>query len=679
MSLEDITLPTNKSETRVSNNRRTIRSGEKGLAIKVTLVDANDQPYDLSTFDLEFNEIKDQGKIVFDSGSGDNSGSFKIVDAKGGVFTYTLAPQVYSASGRAWFVVKQGDTIIDTTKDFYFDVLQDATIHIDNDNYVSSMETELDAFKAMTQREQQNADALIKSLTDQMNQAIADGNTKEADALADAKSKLQALQDATSKLNDSWTAELGKQKQNFTDLQSQWQAQTTQINSDYQTQKKAIQDAADKQLADNKTAGQAAIDKINSDRDDAIKALNDKRDQAIATANTNFQNKLNDIQSDYNDWKTKTIADFTNKVNDLENRVTAAGTKQTELEAAIKSAQDAVANIKNVDWTKYATKDDLANYYDKATMDTKLAQAGKLKTISVNDASPVSPDENGNANLNIDYESKSDFNNKVNTDTPLFDLLSSDNDLTLSLKQKDKQLSVLRFNYDTGQPFNPNHGAGLLFGQLGMSALLAVEPSDSSAQAYIGASTDQEGNLRWLKQIAWKSDLGIHALSNDFTDFNSLRKTGNYHCFLINNWSKVQHAPAGIDKFCIVKVFDNSANGSQLLMATNQNKIFFRTWHGTTNWSSWTELSNADKVASLSDNVATDEGKISDNTKNISTNTQDISTLQGQQTQTAADVASIKKAVGSGAIAQVKQYTEEQEVQALKDSASGNVLGVFFS
>lgn len=370
MSLEDITLPTNKSETRVSNNRRTIRSGEKGLSIKVTLVDANDQPYDLSAFTLEFNEIKDQGKIVFDSGSGDNSGSFNVVDAKGGVFTYTLAPQVYSASGRAWFVIKQDDTIIDTTKDFYFDVLQDATIHIDNDNYVSSMEAELDAFKAMTQKEQQNADALIKSLTDQMNEAIADGNTKEADALADAKSKLQALQDATGKLNDDWTAELNTQKQNFTTLQSQWDSELQSIQA-----------------------------KANTDTDSAVKAINDR-----------YTNDFAKLQSDFTNWQTSTTQNYQKQVDAILAKVQQEGTEvadvQKQVDAAVTKMQDLNKQFSNIDFTQFLKPSALDNYYTKPEVDSKLSTTGAVKTVD-----KIQPDSSGN--VQTDHYTKAEVDSKV--------------------------------------------------------------------------------------------------------------------------------------------------------------------------------------------------------------------------------------------------------------------------
>lgn len=62
----------------------------------------------------------------------------------------------------------------------------------------------------------------------------------------------------------------------------------------------------------------------------------------------------------------------------------------------------AVDKIKGVDFTKYALKEDLEKFYDKTTIDEKLKNAGTLKQISVNGGTPISPDEKGVANIDID-------------------------------------------------------------------------------------------------------------------------------------------------------------------------------------------------------------------------------------------------------------------------------------
>lgn len=415
MSLEDITLPTNKSETRVSNNRRTIRSGEKGLAIKVTLVDANDQPYDLSAFTLEFNEIKDQGKIVLDDGSGDASGQFEKLDAKGGVFSYTLAPQVYSASGKCWFVLKKGDAIIDTTKDFYFDVEQEASIHIDNDNYVSSLQTEIDHFKATTQRVDEDWSSLKNTMDTGYQSRVNDFD----------------------KLKSDWQTQTAK-------IDSDAKAQLDKINADASAIAKAIQGKADKQYfdnqaradtqnTDNQTKADAQLksqnDKFNSTLDDQVKQIQTKRDAAIADVNKKFNDDMANWTSQYNEWLTDTknsyntdIASLKQTLKMVQDGINDVDTKKfpdmmakvNEVEDKIKKAQ---ANFDSIDFSSYAKK---ADVYTKTEVDKMIASAGKLKTISVNGGTPMNPDSKGNVNVAIPKVDLSQINEAFKNLTPDF-------------------------------------------------------------------------------------------------------------------------------------------------------------------------------------------------------------------------------------------------------------------
>ena len=93
---------------------------------------------------------------------------------------------------------------------------------------------------------------------------------------------------------------------------------------------------------------------------------------------------------------------------------------QDSLKADIDSAMAAVDKIQGVDFTQFAHKEDLDKFYDKATIDEKLKNAGTLKQISVNGGKPISPDDKGVANIDIDsidlsnYETKEDANTAHN-------------------------------------------------------------------------------------------------------------------------------------------------------------------------------------------------------------------------------------------------------------------------
>lgn len=381
MSLALITLPTNKSISTVSDHVRKIGQGEKGQKLDVIVTDANGSGYDLTDRVITFSENKESGKIVSDN----EDTHFNITDAKAGRFTYTLADAIYAASGVAWFDISSKDgTVIDTTKSFNIDVIQDETIHVNNDNYVSSLAALETHYKGVIQKAEQDTTSLINQLKEQVSQAVAAGNTN-----------IQAVIDKANQLIADWKTELGNQQQKITDLQNAWKTQTEQINADYQTQKKSIKSDADAAIAKIDTDKQTALNKCNAD----------------------FQNKLASIQSDYNAWKATTIEDFQKQLDKLAAELQEDEKAQTSLKEAIDSANKAIEKIQDVDFTKFAHLTDLENYYDKATMDQKLAQAGKLKQISINGGTPVGPDTNGTAKLTIPQPDLSDYETKADAKT----------------------------------------------------------------------------------------------------------------------------------------------------------------------------------------------------------------------------------------------------------------------
>ena len=334
MSLALITLPTNKSISTVSDHVRKIGQGEKGQKLDVIITDANGSGYDLTDRIITFSENKESGKIVSDN----ETAHFNVTDEKAGRFTYTLADAVYAASGIAWFDIssKDGD-VIDTTKSFNIEVIQDETIHVNNDNYVSSLTALETHYKAVIQKTEDDRDALFKKWQADIDQLIKNGNTN-----------IQTVIDSANQLINNWKNELSNTQQSLTKLQTDWKNQTEQINADYNAQKKAIQSAADNQLSANKAASDKAIAHINTDKQAAIKQ-----------ANTDFQNKLASIQSDYNSWKTSTIADFQKQLDKLVNELQNDEKTQADLKEAIDAANKAIANINNIDFTKYAKKEDL--------------------------------------------------------------------------------------------------------------------------------------------------------------------------------------------------------------------------------------------------------------------------------------------------------------------------------
>ena len=334
MSLAVINLATNKTESIVSDHVRKIGQGEKGLTLEVIVMDADSSGYDLTDKIITFSENKVGGKIVVDS----DKENFERLNDKAGRFRYKLADAVYAASGEAWFSIStpSGD-VIDTTKSFNIDVIEDATIHINNDNYVSTLTALEIHYKSIIQRTEDDNAALIAKFNQEFQNAVDTGN-----------SNIQKVIDSANQLISNWNSQISNEHQAFEKLQSDWQTQTDQINADYESQKKAIQKDADSQLADNKKAADDAIAKIESDKQTAI-------DQA----NTDFKTKLESIQNDYNSWKTTTIADFKKQLDQLKQELKDDEDAQNSIRDAIKAANNAISKINDVNFDLYVKKDDL--------------------------------------------------------------------------------------------------------------------------------------------------------------------------------------------------------------------------------------------------------------------------------------------------------------------------------
>lgn len=384
MSLAQIMLTTNKTTSNVGDYVRKIGQEERGQVLPVIVVDATGTPYDLSDKKIVFSESKDSGKYVVDDGKDSRSGKFTLTDSKNGEFSYTLQEQVYPESGTAWFDIVSADgTVLDTTVSFRFVVIPAPTLHVNDDNYSSTLKALQAHYQGVIKNTETQTQNLINSLTDKIDQAISNGQRDVANELSDARAKLQSIQDQENKLIASWTTELNTQKQNFATLQSQWQEQSKSISDDYaskkakiesdaQSQHNDIQAAADQQLKNNQSANDAEIAKIESEtktkldevekaKNDAIAELTAQRDAQLKAAKDAYDKQRNDQQTDYESWKTTTLANFNELVEPLKTEITTDRQDLNDISDQIAATKKEMANLSSqldsIDVTRFVTGD----------------------------------------------------------------------------------------------------------------------------------------------------------------------------------------------------------------------------------------------------------------------------------------------------------------------------------
>ena len=410
MSLAQIVLTTNKTTSNVGDYVRKIGQGERGQILPVVITGANGEAYDLSDKNLVFSENKDSGKYVVDDGKDSRSGKFILTDPKNGKFSYTLQEQVYPESGTAWFdVVSEDGTVLDTTVSFRFVVIPAPTLHVNDDNYSSTLEALQAHYQGVIKNTEVQTQNLIDSLTDKINQAISNGQRDVANELTDMRNQLQALHNQENSLIQNWTSEFNARKADFDKLKADWQAQSktisdsyaskiAEINSQTQSQHDQIQAKADQQLKNNQSANDAEIAKIKSDaqaqhdqiekaKTAAIAAVNSQRDAAISKANADFKAKIDAFQKDYDAWKSTTLADFTKQLADIKTNISNDQSTLKDFDKQLDYTKEKLTamtkQLDSLDFTKFVTGDQFKEAMSKKASGLKIMGLGGEYVMAV--------------------------------------------------------------------------------------------------------------------------------------------------------------------------------------------------------------------------------------------------------------------------------------------------------
>ena len=410
MSLAQIMLTTNKTTSNVGDYVRKIGQEERGQVLPVIVVDATGTPYDLSDKKIVFSESKDSGKYVVDDGKDSRSGKFTLTDSKNGKFSYTLQEQVYPESGTAWFDIVSADgTVLDTTVSFRFVVIPAPTLHVNDDNYSSTLKALQAHYQGVIKNTETQTQQLINSLNDKINQAISNGQRDVANELTDMRNQLQALHNQENGLIQSWTNDFNARKADFDKLKADWQSQSKSISDDYaskkakiesdaQSQHDQIQTAADQQLQANQSASDSELAKIKSDaqaqhdqiekaKNDAIAEIASQRDAAINQANSDFKAKIDALQKDYDVWKSTTLADFTKQLADIKTNISNDQSTLSDFDKKLdytKQELEAMTKqLDSLDFTKFVTGDQFKDAMAKKANGLKVMGLGGEYVMAV--------------------------------------------------------------------------------------------------------------------------------------------------------------------------------------------------------------------------------------------------------------------------------------------------------
>lgn len=361
---------------------------ELGKTVEITVTESDGTPYDLTDKDITFIEkFSNTGKgMIIDNGTASESGKF-IRDADSdtqGKFKYIFQKNTFQGSGTAQFEFITNNETVDTTNPFNIDVhfMLPIQMNLDNATYVSDLASLQTHFNEVVRNASQQTDKIIADLQEQVQDAVQKGNTNIEQQIADAKTKLQNLVDDTQKQITDLTTQIQNDSKQINALQESWSSAQEQI-------RKVTQDQIDKL--------QSKIDAFETQYTQTLATKANKVD--LDATNQNVAKKADQTSLTELEAKVNNKADATV----LTNYETVSDAKY-QLEA--KADKASLADYETIADTdkKLALKANIADTYTKQEVDSAVAGAGKIKSISINKGNKIEPDETGNVDITTPAE-----------------------------------------------------------------------------------------------------------------------------------------------------------------------------------------------------------------------------------------------------------------------------------
>lgn len=397
--LPELTLDLQKTTVFVSRPFR-LTQADKGYIQPFRLTNSW-SAYDVSEINLNFAATKPDGQII------DIKKEPNRFKQENGIWLFYLPEEIAQAVGNVtayFYVTDSSDTILATTTKFGYEVSARYGEDVKSNSYISEiedMEKQFQEYLANAKAQVNAQNDLTNEYKQQLSQTLSEMSDKVATWLSNKTAAIDQdiknRQDNLDRLNADYQAK-------YNELVASWQNKIAEINTDWEQRKAEIISEAKNQRTDISNEWESLKSKFKTDRD-----------SAISQANTSFKEKLDAIQADWNNQKSKLEQEITDFKTNLENKVQVVMNKVSDLVTHtypdLSSKTDAISTkiaqlkeeFSKIDFSTYATKDDLKNYQpdlSKLVVKTKiLTGQNELKRVEF---SPYKKND-GSFAVNIEY------------------------------------------------------------------------------------------------------------------------------------------------------------------------------------------------------------------------------------------------------------------------------------
>lgn len=519
--LPELTLDLQKTTVFVSRPFR-LTQADKGYIQPFRLTNSW-SAYDVSEINLNFAATKPDGQII------DIKKEPNRFKQENGIWLFYLPEEIAQAVGNVtayFYVTDSSDTILATTTKFGYEISARYGDDVKSNSYISEiedMEKQFQEYLANAKAQVNAQNDLTNEYKQKLSQILSEMSDKVATWLSTKTvaidQDIKNRQDNLDRLNADYQAK-------YNELVASWQNKIAEINTDWEQRKAEIISEAKNQRTDISNEWESLKSKFKTDRD-----------SAISQANSDFKAKLDTIQTDWNNQKSKLEQEISDFKTNLENKVQVVTNKVSDLVTHtypdLNSKTDAISTkiaqlkeeFSKIDFSTYATKDDLKNYQpDFSKLIIHYGKLNKDNNYIRSDEYKATKDEKGNFVFQLDddwapFKVKQILNDKlpkINTDISTLQTTKADKSelsnyatkTDLNNKTERPLFEAMLQNYATKSELN-NHQIDLSNYATKSDLDHKADRSDLSnyASKY---ELDNKADKSELSQYATKSDLASH-------------------------------------------------------------------------------------------------------------------------------------------------------------------------